>query len=92
MRLAQRAHRARKQASQESERIRAEKFSRGLDDTLATYSGLHQRILDSVRSRNSSDILLYLNDAGTCMAAIASSTNKVFAWPTVLEDLSPGSR
>ncbi|KAF5573184.1 hypothetical protein FPANT_12540 [Fusarium pseudoanthophilum] len=76
MRLAQRSYRARKHEAQESQRIRAEELSRALDNALATFSTLHQRIVNTSHVRNFPDVLVHLNDAVEQMAAIASSTNK----------------
>ncbi|KAJ3464889.1 hypothetical protein MRS44_009675 [Fusarium solani] len=87
-----RSYRARKQETQESERIRAEELSSALDDALANFSKLHGRILDTSQTRNSPDILFHLNDAVTQMAAIASGTNKVLPLPHALEDSGPSSR
>lgn len=86
MRLAQRSYRARKQEAQESQRIRAEELSRALDNALATFSTLHQRILDTSQVRNSPDVLSHLNDAVAQMAAIASSTNKMLPLTHAADD------
>ncbi|KAG5657912.1 hypothetical protein KAF25_007945 [Fusarium avenaceum] len=86
MRLAQRSYRARKQEAQESQRIRAEELSRALDKALATFSTLHQRILDTSQVRNSPDVLFHLNDAVAQMAAIASSTNKTLPLTLAADD------
>ncbi|EMT64377.1 hypothetical protein FOC4_g10010876 [Fusarium odoratissimum] len=87
MRLAQRSYRARKQEAQESQRIRAEAFSRALDNALATFSTLHRRILDTSQARNLPDVLFHLNDAVGQMTAIASSTNKVLPLMHAPDDL-----
>jgi hypothetical protein len=92
MRLAQRSYRARKQETQESERIRAEELSSALDNALATFSTLHQQILHTPQTRNSPDVLFHLNNAVKEMAAIADGTNKVFPLPYALEDCRPSSR
>ncbi|KAH7317176.1 hypothetical protein B0I35DRAFT_434682 [Stachybotrys elegans] len=86
MRLAQRSYRARKQEAQESERVRAEKLSSALDKALATFSALHQRILDSSNIRNSPNLLFHLNDAVTQMATIASATDKVLPLSHAIEE------
>ncbi|KIL87141.1 hypothetical protein FAVG1_09695 [Fusarium avenaceum] len=86
MRLAQRSYRARKQEAQESQRLRTEELSRALDNALATFSTLHQRILDTSQVRNSPDVLFHLNDAVAQMAAIASSTNKMLPLTHTADD------
>ncbi|RBA15928.1 hypothetical protein FPRO05_12149 [Fusarium proliferatum] len=76
MRLAQRSYRARKQQAQESHMIRAEELNRALDNALATFSTLHQQLLDTSQVQSSPDLLLRLEDAVGQMVTIASSTNK----------------
>ncbi|CVL12569.1 uncharacterized protein FPRN_15137 [Fusarium proliferatum] len=72
----QRSYRARKQQAQESHRIRAEELNRALENALATFSTLHQRLLDTSQVQSSPDLLLHLEDAVGQMVTIASSTNK----------------
>ncbi|SCO58585.1 uncharacterized protein FFMR_15741 [Fusarium fujikuroi] len=88
MRLAQRSYRARKQQAQESHRIRAEELNRALDNALATFSTLHQRLLDTPQVQSSPDLLLHLEDAVGQMVTIASSTNKKLPLMHAPDDLS----
>ncbi|KAM0239603.1 hypothetical protein ACHAP5_008174 [Fusarium lateritium] len=92
MRLAQRSYRARKQEAQESQRMRAEELSRALDNALATFSTLHQRILDTSQIQNSPDVLSHLNDAMGQMATIASRTNKMLPLTHSPDDLGTSFR
>ncbi|KAF5721162.1 hypothetical protein FGLOB1_370 [Fusarium globosum] len=87
MRLAQRSYRARKQQARESHRIRAEELNRALDNALATFSTLHQRLLDTSQVQSSADLLLHLEDAVGQMVTIASSTNKKLPLMNAPDDL-----
>ncbi|KAF5001399.1 hypothetical protein FDECE_10962 [Fusarium decemcellulare] len=76
MRLAQRAYRARKENVLNSERARADKLSKALDDAMASFTRLHQGLLDSSRMGKLPDVLDHLNTAAAEMTAIANDTGK----------------
>ncbi|KAF5712464.1 hypothetical protein FGLOB1_4512 [Fusarium globosum] len=76
MRLAQRTYRARKEDALNLERARSERLSGALDQALAAFATLHQRVLEFPEVRGSSGLLTYLNQAASEMATIASDTNK----------------
>ncbi|KAH7376951.1 hypothetical protein B0T11DRAFT_294363 [Plectosphaerella cucumerina] len=97
MRLAQRAYRARRQEAQEIAKNRNEELNRSLDNALAAYSQLHERILGSLQLGDSTGIRRHLNDAAAQMATIASGANKAIAVQPVavssspVDSLGPGS-
>jgi hypothetical protein len=97
MRLAQRAYRARRQEAQETAKNRNEELNRSLDNALAAYSQLHERILGSLQLGDSTGIRRHLNDAAAQMATIASGANKAIAVQPVavgsspVDPLGPGS-
>ncbi|SCV28423.1 uncharacterized protein FFB14_01715 [Fusarium fujikuroi] len=76
MRLAQRTYRARKEDALNLERARSERLSVALDQALAAFATLHQRVLEFPEVCGSSGLLAYLNQAASEMATIASDTNK----------------
>ncbi|KAF4457440.1 hypothetical protein FALBO_15195 [Fusarium albosuccineum] len=76
MRLAQRAYRARKENVLNSERARGDKLSKALDDAMASFTRLHQGLLDSSRVGKLPDVLDHLNTAAAEMTAIANDTGK----------------
>lgn len=76
MRLAQRTYRARKEDALNLERARSERLSGALDQALAAFATLHQRVLEFPEVRASSVLMAHLNQAASEMATIASGTNK----------------
>lgn len=75
MRLAQRTYRARKEDALNLERARSERLSGALDQALAAFATLHQRVLEFPEVRGSSVLMAHLNQAASEMATIASDTN-----------------
>ncbi|CVK91816.1 uncharacterized protein FMAN_06925 [Fusarium mangiferae] len=76
MRLAQRTYRARKEDALNLEKARSERLSGALDQALAAFATLHQRVLEFPEVHGSSGLLAHLNHAASEMATIASDTNK----------------
>lgn len=91
MRRAQRAYRARKEKALNVEKVRAEQLSKALDEAMATFAKLHQRVLEFHPIQNSPELLLHLNEAVTEMTAIAHGACKHAQFSSLSETSTPSA-